>query len=240
MVEADEELADPPPWSPPSIHYYPVAAVLYGTEVKGGYEFPGKTYAGRNLFSNHNGRFDTCIECHMGKNSPRRTDEQASTYGDHNVQKPNPEDCVFCHGYDVSQPNPGYDPANFKFSGIRPGSIPDFDADGNTSESLEEEIIGLGNALVEQAEIVYGSPLVGYHGRFYNDLNDNGIADDNETGSSNRVDSFTDARLFKAAYNFQLTYREPHAFIHNPFYIAQLFVDSIEHLGGNIAIYTWR
>jgi len=239
MADVDEELADPTPWSPPSIHYLPVAAVLYGTEVKAGYEFAGKTYAGRNPFPNHNGRFDTCIECHMGRNSPRRTDEQASTYGDHNVHKPNPEDCVFCHGYDVSQPNPGYDPSNFKFSGIRPGSIPDFDADGNTSESLKEEIIGLENALVNQAEITAGTPLVGYHGRFYYDLNDNGEADDDETGSSNRY-VITDARLLRAAYNFQLTYREPHAYIHNPFYIAQLFVDSIEHLGGNIAIYTWR
>jgi len=235
MVEADEELADPPPWSPPSIHYLPVGAVLYGTEVQGGYEFAGKTYAGRNPFPSHNGRFDTCVECHMGTQSPRKTDEQASTYGDHNVHKPNPEDCVLCHGYDVSQPNPGYDPSNFKFSGIRPGSIPDFDADGNTSESLKNEIIGLENALVNQAEIVYGSPLVGYHGRFYEDLLDDGW-DRNDISIRN----FTDARLFKAAYNFQLTYREPHAYIHNPFYIAQLFVDSIEHLGGNISAYTWR
>ncbi len=239
MAEVDEELADPAPWSPPSIHYYPVAAVLYGTEVKGGYEFPGKTYAGRNLFSSHNGRFDTCVECHMGTQSPRKTDGQSSTYGDHNVQKPDPEDCVYCHGYDVSQPNQGYDPSKFKFSGIRPGSIPDFDADGNTSESLKAEIIGLENAIVNQAEITAGTPLVYYHGRFYYDLNDNGEVDDDETGRSNRY-VITDARLLRAAYNIRLTYSEPHAYIHNPFYIAQLFVDTIEHLGGNISEYTWR
>jgi hypothetical protein len=239
MAEVDEELADPAPWSPPSIHYYPVAAVLYGTEVKGGYEFAGKTYAGRNPFPSHNGRFDTCVECHMGTNSPRKTDGQSSTYGDHNVHKPNPEDCVYCHGYDVSQPNPGYDPSKFKFSGIRPGSIPDFDADGNTSESLKAEIIGLENAIVNQAEITAGTPLVYYHGRFYYDLNDNGEVDDDETGRSNRY-VITDARLLKAAYNMRMTYSEPHAYIHNPFYIAQLFVDTIEHLGGNISAYTWR
>lgn len=239
MAEVDEELADPAPWSPPSIHYYPVAAILYGTEVKGGYEFPSKTYVGLNPFPSHNGRFDTCVECHMGTQSPRKTDGQSSTYGDHNVHKPNPEDCVLCHGYDVSQPNPGYDPSKFKFSGIRPGSIPDFDADGNTSESLKKEIIGLENAVVNQVEITAGTPLVYYHGRFYYDLNDNGLVDDNETGRSNRY-VITDARLLKAAYNMRLTYSEPHAYIHNPFYIAQLFVDTIEHLGGNISAYTWR
>jgi len=239
MAEVDEELADPAPWSSPSIHYYPVAAILYGSEVKGGYEFPGKTYMGLNPFPSHNGRFDTCVECHMGTQSPRKTDEQASTYGDHNVHKPNPEDCVLCHGYDVSQPDQGYDPSKFKFSGIRPGSIPDFDADGNTSESLKNEIIGLENAVVNQAEIAVGTPLVYYHGYFYYDLNDNGEVDDNETGRSNRY-VIEDARLLKAAYNMRLTYYEPHAYIHNPFYIAQLFVDTIEHLGGNISEYTWR
>ncbi len=239
MTEVDEELADPAPWSPPSIHYYPVAAILYGTEVKGGYEFAGKTYAGHNLFPSHNGRFDTCVECHMGTQSPRKTDEQASTYGDHNVHKPNPEDCVYCHGYDVSQPNPGYDASKFKFSGIRPGSIPDFDADGNTSESLEAEILGLEDAIVNQAEIIAGTPIVWYHGRFYYDLNDNGETDDNETGRSNRY-VIEDARILIAAYNMRLTYSEPHAYLHNPFYIAQLFVDTIEHLSGNISEYTWR
>jgi hypothetical protein len=239
MAAVDEELADPAPWSSPSIHYYPVAAILYGSEVKGGYEFPGKTYMGLNPFPSHNGRFDTCVECHMGTQSPRKTDGQSSTYGDHNVHKPNPEDCVYCHGYDVSQPDQGYDPSKFKFSGIRPGSIPDFDEDGNTSESLENEIIGLENAVAIQAGIAMGTPIVYYHGYFYNDLNDNGLVDDNETERDNRY-ALTDPRMLKAAYNLRLTYYEPHAYIHNPFYIAQLFVDSIEHLGGSIAAYTWR
>lgn len=238
MADVDEKLLDPAPWSAPSIHYYPVAAVLFGSEAKAGYEFPGKTYAGRNPFPSHNGRFDTCVECHMGTNSTRKELGQ-STYGDHNVHKPNPEDCISCHGYDVSQPTQGFDPSKFKFSGIRPGSIPDFDNDGNTSESLEAEILGLENAVANQAGIAMGTPLVYYHGYFYNDLNDNGLVDDNETERDNRY-ALTDERMLKAAYNLRLTYYEPHAYIHNPFYIAQLFVDSIEHLGGSIAAYTWR
>jgi len=238
MADVDVELADPGPWSAPSIHYLPVAAVLYGGEANGLYEFPGKTYMGLNPFPSHNGRFNTCVECHMGTNSTRKELGQ-STYGDHNVYKPNPADCVSCHGYDVSQPDPGFDISKFKFSGIRPGSIPDFDMDGNTSESLENEILGLQDAVVNQAAIIIGTPQVFYHGRFYNDLNDNGEVDDNETGRSNRT-VLADARVLKAAYNLQITYREPHAYIHNPFFIAQIFVDTLEHLGGSIAIYTWR
>ncbi|GAF82512.1 unnamed protein product, partial [marine sediment metagenome] len=164
-----------------NIHYYPTAVVLFGSETHGGYEFANKTYVGQKTFANHNGRFDTCVECHMGTNSPRRTDPQSTTYGDHNVYKPNPEDCVFCHGQDVSQPNPGFDPSQFKFSGIRPGSIPDYDADGNTSESIEHEIDGLEEALYAQIQAyaanILGLPII-YEGHTYpylfNDTNANG------------------------------------------------------------------
>ncbi|MBA7653043.1 hypothetical protein ES703_60884 [subsurface metagenome] len=49
-----------------------------------------------------------------------------------------------------------------------------------------------------------------------------------------------DETLLKAAYNYQLSKKEPHGYIHNSLYIAELLVDSIESLGGNVAIYTWR
>jgi hypothetical protein len=155
MAEVDSELEDDGPWSPPSIHYYPAGAILYGSEVKGGYEYPGKTYVGLNPFPNHNGMFNTCVQCHMGSDSFRI--KEPDDFTDHNVHKPNPADCVGCHGFDVSQPNPGNDPSNFKFSDIRPGSIPDFDADGNTSESLEDEILGLEASVVTQAGIAAGT-----------------------------------------------------------------------------------
>jgi hypothetical protein len=225
-----------------NVHYYAAGAVLYGTEVQGGYEFANKVYAGRNPFPNHNGRFDTCVECHMGTNTARETHEPS----DHNVHKPNPEDCVFCHGYDVSQPNPGNDPSKFKFSGIRPYSIPDFDGDGNITESIEYEIKGLESALYAQMQF-YGfftlfKPIIysDSYPYFFKDTNGNGIPDPGETTFSNQYGPNMDANLLKAAYNYQLSMKEPHGFIHNPFYIAQLLVDSIENLGGNVAIYTWR
>jgi cytochrome c553 len=44
-----------------NIHYYAAAATLYGTEVKGGYEYEGKTYDAK---FRHVEGFDTCIGCH--------------------------------------------------------------------------------------------------------------------------------------------------------------------------------
>lgn len=241
-LSVDEATSSPGPYSFINIHYYPTAAVLYGSEVHGGYEFDGKVYAGRKLFTNHSGRFDTCVECHMGTNTVRET----PSLSDHNVQKPNPEDCVYCHGQDISQPEPGADPSRFEFSGIRPASVPDYDADGNISESLKNEIEGLEAALYARiqfyaattllAPIVYDPHVYPY---FFNDTNGNGQVDPGENIFPNRYRSF-DAALLRATYNYQVSKKEPCGFIHNSRYIAQLLVDSIEHLGGNISPYIWR
>ena len=228
-----------------NIHYFAVGAVLYGTDVQGGYEFAGKVYNGQRIFTNHNGRFDTCVECHMGSNSPRETYEPS----DHNVHKPNPEDCVLCHGQDVSQPNPGADPSKFKFSGIRPYTTPDYDGDLDTNESIKSEIRELEatlNTLIENYAanniagpdnyIIYSGPDYPY---FFKDRPPYGQVDPGEAIYPNMYTSF-DLTLMRAAYNYQFSKKEPHGYIHNSRYIAELLVDSIESLGGNIAIYTWR
>jgi len=225
-----------------NVHYFAVGAVLYGTEVQGGYEFSGKVYAGQKTFANHMGRFDTCIECHMGTNSPRETFEPS----DHNVHKPNPEDCVYCHGQDISQPNPGTNPSQFKFSGIRPASIPDYDADGNIAESIESELDALEAALYAQIQFYAANTLLApiiyadSYPYFFNDSDGDGQVDPGEAIFPNQYGSKMDTTLLKAAYNYQLSQKEPHAFIHNSRYMAQLLVDSIESLGGNVAAYVWR
>jgi hypothetical protein len=220
-----------------NIHYFPTAAVLYGTEAQGGYEYERKTYAGRKMFYAHGGDFDSCVECHMGSKG------QDYAIG-HNVQKPNPADCVICHGRDVSQPYPGWDPAMFKFDYIRPASTPDYDGDGNTSESIKMEIKGLEEALYAQlklesrrvgAPLVYDSHAYPY---FFKDTNGNGIADPGEANYGNQY-RFT-KELLKAAYNYQVSKKEPNGFIHNSLYIAQLLVDSIEDIQGDVSPYTWR
>lgn len=213
------------PYSFTNIHYFPAAAILFGTEAKGGYEYERKSYASRNMFPAHGGDFDTCVECHMGT--------KGQNYGiAHNVQRPNPADCVICHGRDVSQPNPGWDPATFSFEHIRPNSTPDYDGDGNTSESLRDEIHGLEDALYAVIQLEsrrLGTPAK-YDGHSYP------YWFNADTGG--RL-TFT-KELLKAAYNYQASQKEPHGFIHNARYVAQLLVDSIQDLGGDVSPYTWR
>ena len=52
-----------------NVHYYAAAASFFGTDVKGGYEYDGKTYAGKNTFPAHGGNLNTCVQCHMGTKS---------------------------------------------------------------------------------------------------------------------------------------------------------------------------
>ena len=232
----------PGPYSFTNIHYYAAAASYFGTEVKGGYEFEGKSYAGRNLYPNHNGLFNDCVDCHFGtKSFNRRRDASDDLF--HHVE-PTKADCVLCHGTDIAQPRPGSDPANFKFEGIRPAQTPDYDADGNTRESLQDEIRGLEETLYARlqaygnaigAPIVYDEHIYPY---FFKDTNGNGVADQAELSPANGY-RFT-ASMLRAAYNFQFSKKEPCGYIHNPRYIAEILVDSIEHLGGKVSGYTWR
>jgi len=233
----------PGPYGIVNNHYYAAAASFFGSEAHGGYEFSGKTYAGRKIYPNHNGLFTDCIECHMGTKSFNRAFDDSDALF-HNAQKPNPADCVLCHGQDIAQPRPGADPKKFEFSGIRPAQTPDYDGDGNKTESLQDEIKGLEDALYAQLQ-AYGSSIgspIAYDGETYpylfKDTNGNGEADPDEVTSINAY-KFT-APMLRAGYNFLFSKKEPCGYIHNPFYVAQLLVDSIEHLGGGVSKYTWR
>jgi len=239
----DDKVAKPGPYSFTNIHYFPVAAIFFGTEAKGGYEYAGKHYAGRRMFPNHVGKFGTCVECHM--NTKGLCDDCPTDLCNHNVHKPDPKECVLCHGYDPSEPNPGSDPAKFKFSGIRPGSTPDYNANGNMRESVKNEIRAL-EAVLLDAVMVYagtmGQPVL-YDSHSYpywfKDTNGNGIADPGEVNYGNQFRDFN-AKLLMAAYNYHTSIKEPHGYIHNSLYVAQLLVDSIADLGGNVSAYTWR
>jgi hypothetical protein len=230
------------PYSFTNIHYFPVAAVMFGTEVEGGFEYAGKTYAGRNKYPNHQGKFDTCVECHMGTKSEHKAMDYTGKM--HNVHKPDPRDCVGCHGYDIAQPHPGADPDTFTFDGIRPNSIPDLNGNGDTSESIKDEIKALEEDLYAALQaygfkvnqpVIYDSHAYPY---FFNDTNGNGEIDPGEAIYPNAY-MFPTAKMLKAAYNYQVSKKEPHGFIHNPFYIGQLLVDSILDLGGEDK-YSWR
>ena len=65
----------------------------------------------------------------------------------------------------------------------------------------------------------------------------NGSLDADEATSANGYKSF-DAKLLKAAYNYQFSIKEPCGYIHNADYMAQLAIDSIGDLGGDVSTFS--
>ena len=188
-----------------NIHYFAAAATLYGTEVKGGYEYEDKLYDAK--FDHVEGR-DTCIGCHNPHTLKVKVDE-----------------CAACHGDGVL--------AEGGLQNIRipQASAWDYDGDGDVEEGMYYEIQGLQEALIAQiqayakdtagAEIKYDAATYPYF------MGADGNAYPNWT-----------ARLLKAAYNYQVSIKDPGAFAHGNKYIVQLLIDSIEDLGGDVSKYT--
>jgi Zn finger protein HypA/HybF involved in hydrogenase expression len=156
--------------------------------------------------------FDTCNTCH-----------------DPHTLELNLEQCQTCHT-DVTAPE--------DFQKVRlQGSEADYDGDGNVEEGVFEETAGLQEVLygsiqtyakeVAGAPIVYNSAAYPY---WFGDANENSTADEGEEGFA----SWT-PRLLKAAYNYQVSSKDPGEFAHNGKYIIQLLYDSIEDLNQAIA-----
>ena len=55
-------------------------------------------------------------------------------------------------------------------------------------------------------------------------------------GPSLKISAST--RMLKAAFNYQYTQKDPGKFVHNPKYVMQFIIDSIEDLGGDVSKYT--
>jgi hypothetical protein len=68
-----------------NIHYYAAAASYFGTETKGGYEYEGHDYVGRNVFASHPVELQSCVGCHL------RGDAADHTF------LPQVGDCTSCH-----------------------------------------------------------------------------------------------------------------------------------------------
>lgn len=201
-----------------NIHYFAAAATLYGTEVKGGYEYDGKLYDAK--FDHVEGRA-TCIGCH-----------------DPHTLKVKVEECAVCHGDGVL--------AEGGLQNIREiqASAWDYDGDGNVEEGMFYEIQGLQEALLAEIQkyaadtagtgIIYDTAAYPY---FFADADGDGAADKDDKGDSVRYSTWT-ARLLKAAYNYQVSLKDPGAFAHGNKYIVQLLHDSIEDLGGDVSKFT--
>lgn len=196
-----------------NVHYYAAAATKYGTLAKGGYEYAGKTYEANFA---HVAGYETCDDCHNPHTLKVKLTE-----------------CATCHQGVASADD---------LKKIRmAGSLVDFDGDGDVKEGIYFEIEGL-QTLLYQAIQKYaaeksGKPI-GYeshtHPYFFIDPNADGKIDEAEMIADNRYNAWT-ARLLKAAYNYQVSMKDPGAYAHGGKYVLQLLRDSIEDLNAAIS-----
>lgn len=196
-----------------NIHYYPAAATLYGTMVKGGYEYAGKSYDAK---FDHVEGYDSCVGCH----NPHTLEIKL-------------EECAACHEGVASEE----DLRNIRMA----GSLVDFDGDGDMEEGIPGEIEGLQAVLLQNIQ-AYANEVAGTaiaytpasHPYWFTDPNADGTLSDDEINSDNSYGTWT-GRLLKAAYNYQMSVKDPGNFAHGGKYTIQLLYDSIEDLNQAVA-----
>ncbi len=185
-----------------NVHYNAAAAMLMGSQVKGGFEYDGNIYSGR--FS-HGLRPVQCTDCH----DPHALDVQV-------------DKCITCHKTD--------DPRIIR-SSIRDFDGDGDLSEGIYNEIAALHSI-LGEAITAYANQVAAAPIVyddQKYPHFFNDINGNGAPDADEIRYPNKYASWT-PRLLKAAYNYQFVAKEQGAYAHNPHYALQILFDSIQNL----------
>ncbi len=193
-----------------NVHYYAAAATLYGSQSHGGYEYEGMSYDAKNT---HVEGYDSCTGCHNPHTLEVKVDQ-----------------CAFCHE-DVAAVE---DLKNIRMI----SSANDYDGDGDVEEGMYYEIEGLQGTLMAEIQnyatdkagtgIVYDAAAYPY---WFADADGDGAADQGDNGSVGY--STWTARLLKAAYNYQVSLKDPGAFAHGNKYIVQLLVDSVADLGGD-------
>jgi hypothetical protein len=125
MVQVDEATKDKEPDTViadaafTNIHYFAAAATMYAGEVKGGYQYEGKSYDAKN---DHVESYDTCVACHDSHSLEVKVTE-----------------CATCH----ADAKTVEDLKNVR----EPSSLRDYDGDGDVKEGMFYEIEGLQTAL---------------------------------------------------------------------------------------------
>ena len=190
-------------------HYYPAGATLFGSEAKGGYEYPGMDYSGR---SRHLGfpAIDNCIECHDAHSLEVNTDA-----------------CKWCHN--VTQ--------GVRTIRMTPGDF-DGDGDATEPLADEIDTMHHDLYLALQAYAAANTTPIIYGGGYpywFVDTNGNGEVDPGEDTRSNGYSGYT-PRLLQACYNYQFIKKDPGGFAHNGTYVMQLLYDGIESLGGDVSL----
>jgi hypothetical protein len=191
-----------------NIHYYAAAVSRYGTQVKGGYEYDGKSY---DVLFEHVTGVTECADCHDSHSLEIKLDT-----------------CAACHSGVASTE----DLRNVRMA----SSTVDYDGDGDVDEGIYFELEGVREALfagmqayateVSGVGLVYSPDAYPY---FFTDANSNGTLEEDEAVFDGKFAAWT-PRLAKAAYNFQTSLKDPGAFAHGGKYIIQLMYDSLEDL----------
>lgn len=196
-----------------NVHYLAAGATKLGSATHVGYEYDGKTYAGPLT---HTGGTQ-CTSCH----------DPAGSHHTFKIEDAWGGRCINCHADADRDPN-----------NIRLVHTADYDGDGNTKESLSDEIDGLAarlmSAMQATAPVCYDGNTYPY---FFKDTNGDKQCAASEVVSTNGFTAFTPA-LMKASFNYQLSRKEPGAWAHNFDYMAQLLYDGIADLGGNTTTLT--
>jgi predicted CXXCH cytochrome family protein len=196
-----------------NIHYYPAAATLYAGKANGGYQYAGEVYDAR---FRHVPGYDSCIGCHDPHSLKVKFDE-----------------CQACHpaAKDVA----GAHTIRMMSSVTR-----DYDGDGNLTEGIYDELDGLRKKLLGGMATYgkeKGTPIC-YNGDAYPywfiDSNGDGACSADEAKAANGFASWT-PRLVRAAYNYQLSVKDPGAFAHNAKYIMELLFDSATDINRALA-----
>lgn len=185
-----------------NVHYRGAAATLFGTQVKGAYEYQGKEYPGKFA---HVPGLDSCVGCH----------------DPHNL-KVELSNCLPCH---VVEELSAIRMGQIDFDA-------DGDVSEGIASEIEALHQTLGRALATYADNVIGTSITyakGAYPYFFVDTNGNGIGDSDETIYPNRFVTWT-PRLLKAAYNYQFIVADPGAYAHNPHYAVQVLRTSIDDL----------
>ena len=181
----------------------------YGTEAKGGYEYEGKTYAGRFPDMPN---VSTCTGCH-----------QPHT-GEVMVER-----CGGCHDGIKTLAD---------LANIRMTTRGDFDGNGR-EEGLAKEIAGLQTQLYAAIQTYaknVGDIGIGFseaaYPHWFTDKNGNGRIDPEEVSMDNAYHAYT-PRLLEAVYNYTYSIRDPGGAYHNGRYVLQLLHNSLESLGAS-------
>jgi hypothetical protein len=178
--------------------------------------------AGATVFGNEvQGAYEYDGKEYVGKNTHPGNDSiiKCTACHDKHELAPNVALCQGCHGTT--------DPEAIR----SPGDTVDYDGDGDTAEGTFGEIETLAEALYAEIQAYAeeaGTPIVYDAHRYPYFL----LAD-----GSGGYNAFT-PRLLKAAYNYQYVQKDPGAYVHNPKYVIQFLIDSIEDMGGDISAYT--